>query len=264
MNHSIPKENNVIYNEDNANCRYTYYSPEGEYHFTEEMYSTYGLFGIRDDKGKNDLIIYAMNSLPEANPTRDQWLRHAQMQIVDCLTKRLKLDFPSLDPDYLEHQSFMVSQEAKKLILFIRSSDLYVQTYSGMGLPSYLIIPSRDLFIKDTTLIRNLSPMEPVNQASILLAARLKIAADIREGLTPSFPSDGSSHEWQRKASSSVKQSRKQRRKRTKAARKKNSRKDKCQNIPAESPAGCNPAGGNPAGDKPLLLKAILAENHSG
>ena len=264
MNHSIPKENNVIHNEDNANRRYAYHTPDGEKHFIEKLYLTYGLFGIRDDKGKKYLIIYAANSLPEANPTRDQWLRHAQMQIVDCLTKRLKLDFPSLDPDYLEHQSFMVSQEAKKLILFIRSSDLCVETYPGMGLPSYLIIQSRDLFIKDTTLISNLSPMEPVNQASILLAARLKMAADIREGLTPSFPSDGSPHEWQRKASSSAKQSRKQRRKRTKAARKKNSRKDKCQNIPAESPAGCNPAGGNPAGDKPLLLKAIQAENHSG
>ncbi|MBU2750246.1 hypothetical protein HER14_04660 [Acidithiobacillus thiooxidans] len=259
MNHSIPKENNVIHNEDNANRRCTYYSPEGEKHFTEEMYSTYGLSGTCNDKGKKYLIIYAVNSLPAANPTLDQWLRHAQMQVADCLTKRLKLDLLSPDPDYQEHQSFMVSQEAKKLILFIRSSDLYVETYPGMGLPSYLMILSRDLFIKDTTLISNLSPMEPVKYASILLAARLKIAADIREGLTPSFPSDGSSHEWQRKASSSVKQSRKQRRKRTKAARKKNSRKNKCQDIPAESPTG-----GSLAGDRPLLLKAILAAGHSG
>lgn len=89
MNHLISKQNLTVHDKAPADCRDTYDCPENDKHLieVEDQYSTLCLSGRCDAEGKSNLIIHITNSLPVDDATREGWLRHAQLQIADCLTK---------------------------------------------------------------------------------------------------------------------------------------------------------------------------------
>lgn len=231
------------------------------YRRPERLWGTPNLTAWRDTNGKNSLVIRAEKLLP-ADASWIHWIEYAHMEVKRWLLQQLAEIFPPEpwrfspplsilaaisaggsfpDFDYLKRQASATQQRIDRLIEFIQSAELHIQMPSGTGLPHYLLVPPEAFSLGAEFTPDMPTDMEPIEWAVVLLAGRLIAAANLKK----QFPS--------------AENSRKQRRKRTKAARKKNSRKDKCQDIPAESPAG-----GSLAGDRPLLLKAILAENHSG